>query len=262
MNRITRRHRARNIRNTPINTLNNSSRPYINSMFQNNENSPRRQSLNRSINFKNQKEIREQKLPHYYDEDVIKEINKINKSLIKKGKGYEEYQIVVDYYDKIDKEIHHYYGNNSGFSNERILFVCLFHNDTCVSSIFFERVRKNDKETIEINVATHNTYQKMGINTFLTAVAIRVIYLGFKYKEIYSSAINTISAWIIIKDYFASTINLDTLEPEMSEDEVKITFPNMESIQEYYKTKSLKLKISIKKNAKKALEIEERLFKI
>jgi len=90
MNRITRRHRARNIRNTPINTLNNSSRPYINSMFQNNENYQRRQSLNRSINFKNQKEIREQKLPHYYDEDVIKEINKINKSLIKKGKGYEE----------------------------------------------------------------------------------------------------------------------------------------------------------------------------
>ena len=106
--------------------------------------SPRKPSLHRSINANNQNTIRGMNLPHYYDEDVIKEINKINKELIKKGK----YQIVVDYYDKIEGDIHHYYGDNSGFANERPLFICLFHNEKCVSSIFFERVKNNGKETI------------------------------------------------------------------------------------------------------------------
>jgi hypothetical protein len=220
-------------------------------------NIPKR-SLNRSIKVKNQNGIRELKLPHYYDEDVFKELNKINKELLKHGK----YRIGIDYYDKIEEEVHHYYGDNSGFGNQRPLIICLFHHDTCVSSLFFERVKKNGKDIIEINKATHETYERRGISSFLTAIAIRVIHLGFKYKEIYSSAINTISAWILIKDYDVSTLNVDTGETEMTVEMIKKTFPNFESVQRYYKIKDsgLMIKIPIKKNIKKALEIEKKLF--
>ena len=96
-------------------------------------------SLNKSLNGR--------VLNHYYDEDVLKEINKVNKNL-------KEYEIKVDYYDKIDEPVHHYYGNNSGFTNQRPLMICLLHHKRCVSSLFFVRVRRNGKIYIDINVAT------------------------------------------------------------------------------------------------------------
>lgn len=243
------------------NSFSPSPKPYISRVTRKQthttNSSPRKPSLHRSINANNQNAIRNMNLPHYNDEDVIKEINKINKELIKKGK----YQIVVDYYDKLEGEIHHYYGDNSGFANERPLFICLFHNEKCVSSVFFEKVKKNGRETVEINVATDKEHERRGINSFLTSIAIRVIHLGFKYKEIYSSAISPISAWVIIKDYDVSTINVDTDRPELSEDDVKTIFPSFNSINEYYKKNTLKIKIPIKSNAKKAIEIEKRHFK-
>jgi hypothetical protein len=208
-------------------------------------------SLNRSINAKNQNAIRNMHLPPYSDEHVLVEIAKLNKELRKKGK----YELRVDYYDNIYEDVHHYYGNNSGFGNQRVLMICLLHEEVCISSLFFER---NGKD-IDINVATKPEYEKRGINSFLHAVAIRVIHLGFKYKEIYSSAINPISAWILIKDYDVSASK--DMKKSISEEEVKTAFPTFPSLEHYYKKDTLRIKVPIKKNAAKALQIEKKLFR-
>jgi hypothetical protein len=207
-------------------------------------------SLNRSINAKNQNAIRNMHLPPYSDQHVLVEIAKLTKELRKKGK----YELRVDYYDNIYEDVHHYYGNNSGFGNQRVLMICLLHEEVCISSLFFERNGK----CIDINVATKPEYEKRGINSFLHAVAIRVIHLGFKYKEIYSSAINPISAWILIKDYDVSATNTSNTE---SISELKTAFPNFPSLEDYYKKDTLRIKIPIKKNAAKALQIEKKLFR-
>ena len=247
--RFTRRRRSRSSSRSMLRQKSlspTSPRPYL--LRQRSRSvSPMKPSLNRSVNAKNQNENRNMNLPPYSDEHVLVEVAKINKELRKKGK----YELRVDYYDQIYEDVHHYYGNNSGFGNQRVLMICLLHEEKCISSLFFERVTRDGKKQIDINVATKPEYEKRGINSFLHAVAIRVMHLGFKYKEIYSSAINPISAWILIKDYDVSTSR------SRSTEKIKDRFPTFRSLQNYYKDATLRIKVPIQKNAAKALEIEK-----
>jgi hypothetical protein len=212
----------------------------------------RRQSSNRSSSTKRstsplrgQSLLREKNLPDFDNNEIKEVIDVVNKNINKKCDGY---HIEVNYYDKLKGKIHSLYhnnNNNSVFSGkERYLMICLYHNTTCVSNLFFENSTINGKKIIEINSFTTNNYEKKSYNSLLRAIGIYVASLTFSVKNIYSSAMNPISAWALIKNYNVSIVNIDSLNTEMEQTLVKKTFPTFYSIEEYYKKgRSLRLKI-------------------
>jgi hypothetical protein len=228
-----------------------SSKRSVSPLRRQTSNRSNRSSSKRSVSpLRGQSLLREQNLPDFENNKTKDVIDDINKYITKKCDGY---NIEVNYYDKLKGKIYSLYhnnNNNSVFSGkERYLMICLYHNTTCVSNLFFEKSTINGKKIIEINSFTTEQYEKKSYNSLLRAIGIYVASLTFSDNYIYSSAMNPISAWALIKNYNVSVVNIDSLNTEMEQTLVKNTFPTFRSIEDHYKKgRSLRLKINLDEN--------------
>lgn len=79
-----------------------------------------------------------------------------------------------------------------------ILLICLYNKENCVSSILIDK----SSNSINIDSKTHNDYEGKNYNKFLRSIIILIgKYIYEDVNQLYSSAISSTSAWILINNF-------------------------------------------------------------
>jgi len=146
-----------------------------------------------------------------------------------------------------------------------IPILCLYHNNSCISSIQIEYDRSfsNDSETgIEISSYTSDAYMNRGFNKLLRAIIILLAPFikinGKNVTFVSSSALSPVSAWLLLKYYNGKIVQMDNYvdsnkKPNPSvikflNKPKKITLKYIKELYNYYTHLSLIIIINLTKN--------------